>query len=457
MAVSAEDISARLERMPFLPYHFRMAVTLGIGTLFDAFDSLSIAAALTMIVATFHVDFKIGATIASSAFVGQFIGAFSFGFVGERIGRKWAFVIALGIFGACSIGAALAMSVNGILIARTLQGIGLGAEVPIAGALFNEVVRGNARGRFVMLYESAFIWGLVLAPVAGLVLVETLGPALGWRVLFGIGGIPLIVAIVAAFTLPESPRWLATEGRLEEADHIVSAMEAEALERGKTLATPIPRAPVVKERTRFAELFQGIYLHRTLLVWTQWFCTYFCSNGFAVWLPTLYMKIGGLPVRYALLLTILTQLIQLVTGYTVAGTIDRVGRVRWFAGAFAVAAAAAIGGAIVTGVFHVHGWVPLLVFGVLMTTGTSVNSIGVYLYTPELYPTRMRALGTSTASSTNRLASAIAPICVGFLLANNLGIASVFALFAVVLLFGFTIMSKFGIETTRRTLEEVSP
>jgi putative MFS transporter len=86
-----------------------------------------------------------------------------------------------------------------------------------------------------------------------------------------------------------------------------------------------------------------------------------------------------------------------------------------------------------------------------------VNSIGVYLYTPELYPTRMRALGTSTASSTNRLASAIAPICVGFLLANNLGIASVFALFAVVLLFGFTIMSKFGIETTRRTLEEVSP
>jgi putative MFS transporter len=192
-------------------------------------------------------------------------------------------------------------------------------------------------------------------------------------------------------------------------------------------------------------------------VWTQWFCTYFCSNGFAVWLPTLYMKIGGLPVRYALLLTILTQLIQLVTGYTVAGTIDRVGRVRWFAGAFAVAAAAAIGGAIVTGVFHVHGWVPLLVFGVLMTTGTSVNSIGVYLYTPELYPTRMRALGTSTASSTNRLASAIAPICVGFLLANNLGIASVFALFAVVLLFGFTIMSKFGIETTRRTLEEVSP
>jgi putative MFS transporter len=169
------------------------------------------------------------------------------------------------------------------------------------------------------------------------------------------------------------------------------------------------------------------------------------------------MKIGGLPVHYALMLTILSQIVQLFTGYTVALTIDHVGRIPWFAGAFAVAALAALSGAFVTGVLHVHGWVPLLVFGILMTAGTSVNSIGVYLYTPELYPTRMRALGTSTASSTNRLASAIAPLCVGFLLANNLGIASVFAMFAVVLLFGFFVIKTFGIETRRLTLEEVSP
>ena len=456
-STTAEMISARLERMPFLPYHFRIASTLGVGTLFDAFDSLSIAAALTMIVATFHVDFAIGATLASSAFFGQFVGALGFGFVSERIGRKWGFVIALAIFGACSIAAAFAMSINALILARGIQGIGLGAEVPIAGALFNEVVRGNARGRFVMIYESLFIWGLILAPVAGLILFETLGPALGWRVLFGLGGVPLIVAVIAAFTLPESPRWLAAQGRLADADRIVTAMETEALRHGKTLADPVPRAPVTAERTHFAELFQGIYLHRTLLVWTQWFCTYFCSNGFAVWLPTLYMKIGGLPVRYALMLTILSQVIQLFTAWAVAETIDRVGRVRWFSGAFAVAALAAIGGAFVTGVMHVHGWVPLLIFGLLMSAGTSVNSIGVYLYTPELYPTRMRALGTSTASSLNRIGSTIAPIAVGFLLAKNLGIASVFALFAVVLLLAFVVMQRFGIETRQRTLEEVSP
>ena len=453
---SAEMISARLERMPFLPYHFRMAATLGVGTLFDAFDSLSIAAALTMIIATFHVDYKNGATLVSAAYIGQFVGAIGFGFVSERIGRKWAFVIALAIFGACSIAAALAMSVNGILIARAIQGIGLGAEVPIAGALFNEVVRGNARGRFVMLYESLFIFGLILAPVTGLVLFELLGPALGWRVLFGLGGIPFFVAILAAFTLPDSPRWLASKGRLTEADKIVSDMEAEASKLGKPLAVPVPLAVVAKQKTRFAELFQGIYLRRTLLVWTQWGCTYFCSTGFQVWLPTLYMKIGGLPVRYALLLTIFSQLIQLLTAFLVAETIDKFGRVRWFAGSFAFAAIAGIGGAIATGVFHAHGWVPLLIFGILMTAGTSVNSIGVYLYTPELYPTRMRAMGTAMASSSNRIMSAIAPLAVGYLLANNLGISSVFAMFAIVLLFGFVIMQRFGVETSRRTLEEIS-
>ena len=150
------------------------------------------------------------------------------------------------------------------------------------------------------------------------------------------------------------------------------------------------------------------------------------------------MKIGGLPVRYALLLTIVNSAVQLTTAYWVAATIDRVGRIRWFGGAFAVAAIAAFAGAFVTGVLHVHGWVPLLIFGVFMTTGTSVNSIGVYLYTPELYPTRMRALGTATASSLNR-------------------IASVFAMFGCVLIVAYVVITRWGTETSRQTLEEVSP
>ena len=376
----------------------------------------------------------------SSAYVGQFVGAVGFGFVSERIGRKWAFVIALAIFGACSIGAALATSVNDIIVARTIQGIGLGAEVPIAGALFNEVVRGNSRGRVIMFYESLFVWGLILAPVAGLICFETLGPAVGWRALFALGGIPVFAAVVAALKLPESPRWLASHGRIAEADRIVTAMEDEARELGKPLAVPLPQAPVANRRSRFVELFQGIYLPRSILVWSQWFCAYFLSTGFAVWTPTLFIKFGGLPIRYALLLTIGLNLVGLGSSWAIAETVDTFGRVRWFAYSFLLATFGAAGGAIAIGVFHAHGWVPLLVFGLLMQTGVAVNAIGVYLYTPELYPTRMRGLGTATASSLNRVASTIAPAAVGILLSKELGMASVFALFSVVAFIGYLFM-----------------
>jgi MFS transporter, putative metabolite:H+ symporter len=454
---AAEDITARLERMPFLPFHLRIAGMLGAGTLFDAFDSLSIAAALTMIVATFHIDYAIGATLVSAAYIGQIVGAVGFGFVSERIGRKWAYVIAVGIFGACSIGAALATSITGIEIARAIQGLGLGAEVPIAGALFNELVRSNLRGRVIIFYESLFVWGLILAPVAGLVCFDTLGPALGWRALFALGGIPLIAAAIAAFRLPESPRWLASHGRIAEADRIVTAMEDEARKLGKPLPLPVARPPVAIARTRFLELFTGLYLRRTIVAWSQWFCAYFVNTGFAVWTPTLFMKFGGLPVHYALLLTIGINVCGLVTVWLTAENVDRVGRVPWFAYSFLLGTLGAAGGVIAIGVFHAHGWLPLLVFGLIMNAGSAINAIGVYLYTPELYPTRMRGLGTATASSMNRVASTIAPLAVGYLMAMNFGMASVFGMFALVSFIGYLFMQFVGVETKGRILEEVSP
>jgi MFS transporter, putative metabolite:H+ symporter len=454
---TAQDISARLDRLPFLPFHLRIAAILGAGTLFDAFDSLSIGAALTMIVATFHLDFRSSGTLISAAFVGQFFGALAFGYVSEFIGRKKAFVIALTIFGLCSLGAALAQSVNDIIIARMIQGIGLGAEVPVAAALFTEFVRGHARGKIVMIYESLFTWGLFLAPVVGLSLYKGLGPEIGWRVLFAIGGVPLVIAAIAAWKLPESPRWLAAKHRLPEADAIVARMEAEARRRGQSLPPPVPTAPVLHEPMRLTDLFRGIYRKRTFVIWTMWFCAYFISNGYQAWQPTLYMKIGGLPTEDALALTIFYTICQLGMAYVVASMIDRHGRRRWFAGGFLFGALAACGGAIASGVFGVRGWETLLIFGLLMGMGTSINSLGVYVYTPELYPTRMRAWGTATGSSLNRLASAIAPSVVGWLLAVYGGIAIVFAMFAVVGLFGATILWFFGEETKRRNLENLSP
>lgn len=454
--VSADSISARIDRLPFLRFHWRIAGILGTGTLFDGFDSLSIGAALTMIVVTFKIDYKTGGALISAAFAGQFVGAIAIGYVGEKIGRKWSFVLALAIFGSCSIGAALAQSVHGILIARVIQGVGLGAEVPIAAALFTEFVRGSARGKFLMVYESLFAWGIFLGPVIALACLTAFGPALGWRMVFAFGGIPVLVAVLAAFRLPESARWLASKNRLAEADAIVVRMEDEARRAGTTLPPPTI-VHILRSKTQLSEMFRGIYGKRTFVAWTQWFCCYFTSNGFVTWAPTLYMKMGGLPAKYALVVSIGAGAFQLSSTYIFALSVDRCGRKPWFGGGFTACATVCAIGALVMGPLGVHNWETLALFAVLLTVTTTPNTLGVYLYTPELYPTRMRAWATAMGSSLNRVASFVAPSIVGFILARYGSVALVFAMMSLVCAWGAFVIFMWGEETTRRVLEELSP
>jgi putative MFS transporter len=453
---ATEDTVARLERLPFGRVHLRAATLLGVGTFFDAFDSLVIASVLTVVVTTFGVGFGSTGVLISSAYVGQFIGAIALGAVAERYGRRNAFVLSLGSFGLLSLAAALSWNFESLLVLRLLQGIGLGAEVPIAGALFNEFVRGRARGRVVMIYESIFSWGILLAPLIGLLFFTLFGPALGWRLLFAFGALPVIAAVIAWYRLPESPRWLAERGRTAEAGALLDEMEADARSRGVVLEPPEVRTSVTARPTRLGELFSPEYRARTVLSWVTWFCGYFILYGFSTWLPTLYVRLGGLPTGGALGLTAAASALYLVEIYVFAYTVDRIGRKPWFVAGFALSVIGAVAGAVAIAI-GLTAWPVLFVAGLLMGLGISPVTAGLYLYTPELYPTRMRAWATSTGSSLNRVASAIGPILVGALLGAGLGLQSVFVSFGAVALIGMVVMAAMGIETKQRVLEELAP
>lgn len=452
----ADNTVARLERLPFGRTHLRVGALLGIGTFFDAFDSLIIAVVLTVVLTQFEVDFANAGLLISAAYVGQFIGAIGLGVVAERYGRRMGFIIALGAFGLLSLAVAAAWNFESLLILRLLQGIGLGAEVPIAGALFNEFVRGRSRGRAVMLYESIFSWGILLAPLIGLLFFTLFGEESGWRLLFLFGGIPVIVAVIAYFKLPESPRWLADKGRFAEAAALLDKMEREAQASGVTLDEPEVKARADVKPTRFGELFSPVYRRRTALCAVTWFCGYFILYGFSTWLPTLYVRLGGLPIENALGLTVIASAIYLVEIYVFAFTVDRVGRKPWFVGGFTVSMIGASFG-LVAILLDATAWPILLVASLLMGLGVSPIAAGLYLYTPELYPTRMRAWATAAGSSLNRVASAIGPIVVGLLLGAGLGLGSVFLVFAVVAAVGMVVMAWLGIETKQRVLEELAP
>src|ERR687885_661872 len=133
---AADEIVARMERLPFGRFQLRLASLLGIGTFFDAYDSLAISVALTVIFTTLNIGFANAGLLIGAAYVGQFVGAITFGYLGERLGRKPTFVVALGVFGLFSLVTAFTWDFQSLLAARLLQG--LGAEVPLAAALFNE-------------------------------------------------------------------------------------------------------------------------------------------------------------------------------------------------------------------------------------------------------------------------------------------------------------------------------
>lgn len=450
-------VLARLERLPLSRFHAPFYGFLGTGTFFDAYDSLAIASALSVVFVVLHISLAQAGSLLGIAYLGQLAGALVFGAASERFGRKPVFIIALVLFGAFSLVTAFAWSYTSLYWFRLAEGFGLGGEVPVAVALFNEVVKGSRRGAMVAAYESVFAWGVFLTPLIAYALLKIFGAALSWRILFSLGAIPMIVAIPAVFFLPESPRWLANHGRTDRAELIVARAETRLLAKNVTLADPRPVPPTQGTRSRFTELFAPAYLRRTIPLWIIWFVAYFVQYGFTVWLPGIYVRVGHLPASRSLLLTAVSGAFGVATSYGLVYTLDRFGRRPSFQAAFGIMTAGGVFGWVSIGLLHHSGWPWLFGAAVVMLLGGSVLALGVYIYTPELYPTRMRGWGTSFCSTGNRLASYLGPIIVGNILAAGLGLGWVFFIMLVASVIGLIVLSIFTPETRGKVLEELAP
>src|SRR5437764_2915093 len=216
-AVSArstvDDIVARLERLPTSWWQVKTRIIVGVATFFDAFDALAIASVLPVIAPLWKLaPAQIGFMI-SAGFLGQLAGALLFGFVAERYGRMTAMIWSIALFGVMSLVCAFAWDYNSLLIFRTIQGVGLGGEVPVAAVFISELAKARGRGRFVLLYELVFPVGLVAVALVGVWVV----PRFGWQWMFVIGAVPALLALALRRLLPESPRWLVVPGLVAEA------------------------------------------------------------------------------------------------------------------------------------------------------------------------------------------------------------------------------------------------
>jgi MFS transporter, putative metabolite:H+ symporter len=443
-----DDIVARLERLPTSWWQIKARIIVGVATFFDAFDALAIASVLPVIVPLWKLTPPEIGVMISAGFLGQLLGALLFGWIAERYGRMNAMVGSIALFGVMSLACALAWDYRSLLVLRTIQGIGLGGEVPVAAVFISELAKAQGRGRFVLLYELVFPVGLVAASLLGLWLV----PHLGWQYMFVIGALPALLALVLRSLLPESPRWLAVRGRNAEAEAAMSLIETETQ---KATGQPLPPVkPVVSTSDKgasWSDLFGPFYLRRTLVVWVIWFAAYFVNYGLTIWLPTLYRTVFKLPLDVSLRYGLITQAVGLLGTLICALAIDHVGRRLWFAVSFAAATPALAAVALLPAPSAEQ----VLTFMTIAYFFISSINIGVYLYTPELYPTRVRALGVGAATAWLRFASMIGPTVVGMMLAG--GLPSVFVTFAIVAATAAVITGVFAVETKGRVLEEASP
>jgi MFS transporter, putative metabolite:H+ symporter len=456
-AFNSEDAAAlliaRMEQVPTSRWFVRARVVMGSATFFDAFNALSIAFVLPILVPLWHITAPEVGIMIGASYVGQIIGALAFSSLAERYGRIPCAAAATAIYAVMSLACAAAWSFDTLLLCRFIQGIGVGGEMPVAATYISELSKARGRGRFFMLYEMIFPIGLMVTGQVGAILV----PLMGWQIMFLIGGIPGLVIALMLLRLPESPRWLIGRGRLAAADAVVRRLEAAASDPSGTVAAAPPAVTLpeqvevpIRSRGKWSELLSPAYRGRTLIVWVLWATAYLIANSLNNWMPTLYTTVYHLALPQALRAASMTNVAQVCVVLICALVIDRTGRKYWMMGAFGcgaiLLAALAFGGT------QDVSWV-------IVISTLSYGLIGsiaavVYLYTPEIYPTRMRAIGTGVATSWLRIASAIGPTLIGFMLAKG-GVDSVFLMFAVVAIVGLIAATRM-IETRNLRLEEIS-
>jgi putative MFS transporter len=443
LSAAAETFVARLDRVPLNRFHYRLLVISGLGWMFDAMDVLMLSFLLAPIASEFKLDPGQRGLIASATFVGMFLGAAAAGRLADRYGRRGVFTVTLVIFSIGSALSALAPSYETLLAARIIAGLGLGGELPVAATLVSELSPRSQRGRMIVLLESFWAYGTILAGIVAITVVANYG----WRWGFAVGAVPALYVAYLRRALPESPRFLAEKGRAPEADAVVRRVERAG---GGALLTLAPAvAPTRAGRTRISELFSGRYARRTVMLWILWFGVVLTYYGIFLWIPSILATRGLSQVRSNEFF-FLSTLAQVPGYFTAAWLVERLGRkTTLVAFLLGTAASAFMFGNAGTGT-DAFIWAALLSFFNLGAWGV------VYTYTPELYPTSVRATGSGVAAAVGRIGGIIGPYLTPVLV-PAIAVNGTFALFMALLLITAAAVAVLGEETRGRSLEEIAP
>jgi len=441
------QIPQRIERLPLTSYQRYLGFIIITAWFFDCVDLGAMTFLLPVLAKEFQLSSVMMGTLVSMSFCGMLIGTALSGLLSDKFGRKKILQWSMVLWGVAGILCALSWDITSLFVFRFLLGLGLGAELPVAHATLPEFLPKNARGRYVAIMEGLLPVGII---VAGLITYFVL-PVVGWRWVFVAEGIPAAWLFIIRRNIHESPRWLEAVGRREEADRVMTDIEAKVAEKyGKPLPPILEQTLVEKETEQapFMELWSSDYWKRTLMLWIVWPACLFGYYGLTSWLGALLVGKGFAVIKSITFVVTIT--LGGIPGFlTATYLIEKLGRKPVVIVATAMTALSAY--------FYGNSetLTTLYVWGFAMMFFTYAMWSSIYAYTPELYPTRMRGTGCGLSSSVGRIGAIAGPYAIGWLLASA-GSGAVFTMAAS--MFGIAALAVLvlGPETQGRILEEIS-
>ena len=442
----------RLDRLPASRWLTGVMAILFLGWLVESYDIGLTGSVLPSLTAVYHLSTGMKSLTSISSSAGVVLGIVPAGWLADRVGRKRVMIAGTVAYSVLTFLTGFAPGIAAVITLRVLAGIAMGAVFPLPYAYGSELCPPRIRGRFTGIADTFLSVGYFLSPLLALALIPSDTNTTGWRVMFFLGGVPIIFAFLAWKFVPESPRWSEAKGRLADAERVLRDIESRvAAEIGR----PLPPPPVVEPAEIPAasgsarDIFSRAYLRRSVMLWITFGGLFFVFYSIQTFMPTIVHKMG-FTLTSAFAFTAVIVLVSIPGKLAEAWLVERWGRravIIVFGGVAAVAA-------IVFG--FSHGAALVLVVGCVMSFfGIGVDP-AVKVYTAESYPTSIRATGTSLTEGIGRLFSGVIGPSLIPLLLDAVGIGGVYVLIGAVALIAVATVAVFGEETKGRALEAIA-